>query len=102
MTKRQEQKEFTKQRHLFWKSAAWKEFRQMLIESRGHYCELCGREAKKGLQVHHDFHYENIKDYTDLRDAAKFKLVCRQCHTLLERCGEERLKTIAENLLRRK
>lgn len=111
--KREESKKFTYARHVFQKSPIWKKFKEKLLEERGHYCELCGRFVPKGLALHHEYDYMKLVDgddwsaalreYQDLEGHREdLMLVCKQCHTLLDRTSQDRLWCIANNFIERK
>ena len=92
---REQRKEFTRQRHIFTRSDRWKQFRLDLIAKRGSFCEACGRPVTKALQCHHNWKYTTIEEYTDLTDESRFLLVCKQCHSLIERLSDSRKETLA-------
>jgi hypothetical protein len=57
----------------------WKQFREKIVHERDSRCECCGIK-KKGLNLHH----LDPANYQDL-DPLKFKLLCKDCHNLVEK-----------------
>ncbi len=58
----------------------YRQWRNKILEKRGHRCENCGKYESK-IHLHH---IKNIKDYPKLlMDEQNVKLLCSSCHTKL-------------------
>lgn len=78
----------------FRKSKEWRDFRKMLLEERGYFCECCGKKTK-----YLDCHHIDPKNYSDLTPL-KFALLCHSCHSCVS--DIERIKEENREKLRKK
>lgn len=73
-----------KDKNAFRRSKEWKNFSKKLRAERP-CCELCGTKSKT-LQVHHMD--TDIEHYTDISDPSRFMVLCRACHSYIERLAK--------------
>lgn len=79
----------SKEKTIFRRTSAWKNWRKYLLQKRNYTCEICGIVKKKGLQVHHldEEHYTALKE-------DKFVVLCSSCHKEVERLVKRKVLDI--------
>lgn len=81
--------------HAFYLSKEWKEFRLLLINERGPYCQRCFQPVPNTRELigHHEIELtvDNVHDYMISLNPAHVKLICHGCHNQLHhRFGSKR------------
>jgi 5-methylcytosine-specific restriction endonuclease McrA len=64
-------------------SKAWKERRQLLLETQGTKCEMCGHDHQKAKHVHHN----NYKTRGEEKDS-DLMVLCPDCHNKFHETGK--------------
>ncbi len=62
----------------FLDTPAWRKFRLEFIRKKGYRCEKCGKELKRGLQVHHKIYREGLKPWE--YPSRDLQCLCVDCH----------------------